>query len=385
MKKFTINANKSITLFISGDFPEGNSKNARIKSIAKFYLKHKYKVLIVSVYPSRFSLAENNPKAGQWEGIEYRSLSRSKASQSKFGRFIQVIFGQLGLVLYILTQNRSIKNAYFYCPRFTDLLIPMFVCRLMNKNIIVDQTELFSARRKWPHALEERLIRNWANSIWCISSKLTDYFKTYQSKAKVQHLPIFVDLERFNKTETNSRFAIGYLGSFDQKDNIEVLINGFALVLKNFPELKFNLFGYSPRLEYYSNYISHLGLNSSVKLFGAVTYNEIPSLLMRCDTLVIARTSDPFASYGYPYKLGEYFASKVPVLSSEIDGFSSEFTDGVEMLKFEENNPISFAQDIRKRYTEVDLAESMVSNAFHYAKTKFSIDSYSALLLTSTS
>jgi glycosyltransferase involved in cell wall biosynthesis len=67
--------------------------------------------------------------------------------------------------------------------------------------------------------------------------------------------------------------------------------------------------------------------------------DKIPETLLTCDILVNPRKSGVFAEAGFPTKLGEYFSTKKPVISTRVGDIKSYFTDKNELVLVEPDNP----------------------------------------------
>ena len=83
------------------------------------------------------------------------------------------------------------------------------------------------------------------------------------------------------------------------------------------------------------------------------------------------RNDSKFAAFGYPIKLGEYFACKRTVVMSNGNGFSEDFEDGNQVYKFEVNSATSLANTIRQRYRNSGEADAVASRGYDYAKDFF--------------
>ena len=85
---------------------------------------------------------------------------------------------------------------------------------------------------------------------------LVDYFKPKcNPKTQMLHLPMTVDLERFNldkhyqNTQNLTQPYIAFLGSMnDVKDGVSMLIEAFVAIANDFPDYHLCLFGFSTQL-----------------------------------------------------------------------------------------------------------------------------------------
>ena len=93
------------------------------------------------------------------------------------------------------------------------------------------------------------------------------------------------------------------------------------------------------------------------------------------------RNDSLFAQYGYPTKLGEYFACKRAVLMSDGPGFSEDYKDRVEAIKYKVNNPQALADAIIWRYENSAEAAAIAQRGSDYAKTYFSSEVVSEIFM----
>lgn len=154
-----------------------------------------------------------------------------------------------------------------------------------------------------------------ANIILAISINIDQHFKNLGAK-QILRFPIMVEVERFNIDVKARKQLIGYIGSFGPKDGIDFMLRGFKQAQIKIPNLKLRLIGCNLEFPHLKKLIIKLDLEKSIELIGKVDYEDIPRLLMECDTFIMNRTSSKYASFGYPIKLGEYFACNRPTLMS---------------------------------------------------------------------
>src|SRR5690606_25193596 len=81
-----------------------------------------------------------------------------------------------------------------------------------------------------------------------MTKTLGEYYRTYLNpQAKMIHLPMTVDLSRFENVKTNNTLSkpyIAYCGTMNnQKDGVDILIQSFIRIKDEFPELHLYLAG----------------------------------------------------------------------------------------------------------------------------------------------
>ncbi|PCJ67887.1 MAG: hypothetical protein COA58_01740 [Bacteroidetes bacterium] len=363
--------NKLAVVF-SGDFPEGNTKNARLKIIANELKEKNWDCYFLSAFPYKFSKTLNHKQPKRWNGFKIIFFSLSRKYPILFPlRALQISLAQVVILYWTIFRAHHYTAFYYYNPRWTDTLLSLYVNTLLGRKCIVDQTELFSSggNKKW-HESEEKIIAKRATVLFVISKKLEEHYKTIRSRPTYL-FPILIDTERF-KTDTKEQNGLmGYIGSFAAKDGIYLLLEALRILIQNGEELTLRLIGYNPEVDKLKAKVKEMGIEDRVEITGTVTYKEIPWLLNECDTLLMNRDSSNFSTYGYPIKLGEYFACLKPVVMSDGKGFSEDFEDRNEVFKYEVDNAISLAEVLTYRYRSIGESDAIAKRGQQYALDYF--------------
>ena len=286
-------------------------------------------------------------------------------------RIIQIAIGHINSLGFILLNSKKYDVLYFYNPRLTDTLLAFKLATLLGRKSVVDQTELFSSKKGLKrHKWEELSVAKDSTILFVISKKLESHFANLGT-VKMYLLPIMVNFERFAIERKEQTYLLGYIGSFAAKDGINTLLEAINISKKKLPKIKLRLIGYHPNNEIIERSIKKLGIEDNVEITGTVAYSEIPWLLKECDTLIMNRDASEFASFGYPIKLGEYFACRKTVLMSNTKGFSEDFEDGNQVYKYEVNDASSLANAISLRYKNQGEADAVAIRGYGYAKDFF--------------
>jgi len=367
-----VKSNTKLALLFSGDFPEGNTKNARLKAIASSLSDQDWDSTFISVMPSKFNKNLGYPQPKKWQGfkIEFSSISRKYPSVFVL-RLIQIAMGHLGIIAFVLFSSRTYDTLYFYNPRWMDTLPSLILSSWLGRKTIVDQTELFSTgKNRKIHLSEERLVSKHASKILAISKKIQTHFQSSRSD-KVELFPIVVDFHRFDIETEEQKYMMGYIGSFAPKDGVHLLLDAVSILIPKLPKIKLRLIGHNPKLQELVAEVETRGLQDYVEITGTVTFQEVPWLLQECDTLIMNRDSSAFASFGYPIKLGEYFACNKPVLMSDGGGFSDDFEDGNQVYKYTVDSAESLSDKVMYRYNNIGESDAVAKRGYIFAKDHF--------------
>ena len=171
---------------------------------------------------------------------------------------------------------------------------------------------------------ESLFFNNLDGFILMTKTLINHYSAFHDPKPNLLHLPMTVDLNRFNKTiprlENFESPYIAFVGTMSNtKDGVNILIKAFSIISNKFPEYKLYLIGSwdydSPS---HLELINGLKLERKLKYMGIYKRNEIPSIVSNASLLVLPRPDSKQARGGFPTKLGEYLASGVPVCATSV-------------------------------------------------------------------
>jgi glycosyltransferase involved in cell wall biosynthesis len=343
--------------------------SARIKAFAD-QLKSKFnKIEIVSAFPGR----EEKPISFETNEIPVRYLSFFSKNAHFLGvRIVKVLFGLFRLYGTLLFSKNENTVLYFYNPTFFTTISHIYLSKILSIVTVIDIVECFQHEKNtWYNRLGDKWAFKYATIPFAISDKLMDYGGQY-TKKPIMKLPIVVDFERFKDIIQPAKKKIGYVGTSAAKDGLDIVLKGFAEATNTDKQLKLLLIGPKPTFFNFDALVAQLNLAEKIEITGSINFEKIPSLLLTCDSFVMNRDNALFAQYGYPTKLGEYFACNRPVLMSDGLGFSEDFTDKEEAIKYEVNNPKALAEAIKWRYENEDKAQIIAQKGYDYAKNHFS-------------
>ena len=294
-------------------------------------------------------------------------------------RYFQIVSGIAKCAVFGFSKAHQYDGIVFSVPRFIDTMLGLVTAKFRGAIIIVDQTELFSAgSNKWLHRLEERILSKYVDQLFVISQTLASFYRDkFNKQATV--LPPVVDLERFQLNSSLS-YTVGYLGSFGAKDGVGLIIEAFNKASSQSSlDLRLLLIGSPQNSREYQRRIDKSDWSEQISLVLYPRISQINELLPTCDSLIMNRTGSNYASYGYPTKLGEYFACKRPVIMSNGPGFSKEFTDKVEAIKYKVDDIQALSNAIVWRYENLLESDKIAQLGYDYARNHFSAKKVSTI------
>lgn len=308
-------------------------------------------------------------------------------------RFLFHIRACFAMLLLCLRQKTSPLNElkWIYLGTSGLLLLPlMIIARIYGIKTFHERTELPSLMvgngllNKLDYALYKSLLR-WFSGIFVISTALQHQMRLLAgAPVKIDVVNMIVDISRFQNIageQSKDFFTITYCGDLSSpKDGVDILIKAFSEAQARSIESKFVLkLAGATNNEYTKSklrpLIDELKLNSQIEFLGQVRRQDVPIMLSHSDLLVLARPSSEQASYGFPTKLGEYLASKKPVLVTNTGEISKYLTDGVDVFLAPPDDVAAFAERIYNISQNYQDALRVGRNGYAVANEHFSASS----------
>ncbi|WP_117882530.1 glycosyltransferase family 4 protein [Aureibaculum luteum] len=211
------------------------------------------------------------------------------------------------------------------------------------------------------------------------------YKELLNNSAKLFHIPMTVDIERFNKAKlitNNNNYVISYVGLMNsKKDGVDILIKAFAVAIKKFPNIVLQLIGpKKPDEDYLKQieFIENKKLDDKIIYLGQIPRDKIPSLLINSDCLVLARPSSIQAQFGFPTKLGEYLATGNPVIVTSVGEIPDYLENNVNAFIAKPDSLEDFAAKILNVLSNRDNSKIIGKKGFQIANEHFNADVQSA-------
>lgn len=245
-------------------------------------------------------------------------------------------------------------------------------------------------QRKLGDAKQNYFEQNYINTLdgFIVMTKtLMQHYEQFSlSKTKLLHLPMTVDLERFDKClpilDGFQQPYIAFVGVMnDAKDGVNILIESFAKIHKNFPQYKVYLVGaWNYDTPIHQKLISNYKLQNKIFWKGEFSREKIPQIINNASLLVLPRPDSKQAQGGFPTKLGEYLATSNPVCATTVGEIPNYLTDEQSVFFAEPGSIDSFANAMQKALNNQEAAKRIGKMGCEVAKTSFNKDIQSALL-----
>ena len=208
---------------------------------------------------------------------------------------------------------------------------------------------------------------------------ITHYRKMVKPDAVFLHLPMTVDLSRFETRSIINDYSkpyIAYTGTFcNSKDGTNILIDAFAKIAQTYPDLHLYLAGfYHYDVSLQKEQITRHNLKQRITYLGILAKEQVPAFLQNSVLLVLPRPDSHQADGGFPTKLGEYLATGNPVCVTRVGEIPDYLEDNVSSFLAEPGNVDSFADAMHIALSDKKNAKRVGANGRKVAETHFSID-----------
>lgn len=195
-----------------------------------------------------------------------------------------------------------------------------------------------------------------------MTKTLVNHYSSYSNHPPILHLPMTVDLERFQKQTAQPREFkkpyITYVGVMDDaKDGVNILIKAFHRIVKDYPKLRLYLIGgWNYDTPSHLDLIKELRLEDRIKWVGEYPRDTIPSIICNAKLLALPRPDSRQAQGGFPTKLGEYLATGRPVCATSVGEITTYLEDEKSIYFAEPGSVTSFANSLNKALKNYDQA-----------------------------
>jgi len=186
-----------------------------------------------------------------------------------------------------------------------------------------------------------------------------------------------VDVDRFQNVKgdhliaelgpNRNKFRIGNIAALAWHKDQKTLVEAARIVVDKFPGVIFLIVGEGPLRKEIEILIKKFSLEEEVKLLGF--RQDIPEILSILDLFVLSSSWE-----GLGTSLLDAFASKVPVVATNVGGIPEIVKDGVNGILVPPGNPGALARAIISLLKNRDLARQIAEEGFRLVKEKFRIE-----------
>lgn len=289
-------------------------------------------------------------------------------NREKKGRLLTL----LSLAQILVNLRPEIIHTFGFSTRAALPLAKM----LTNSKIIIS----LRTYPDWQTAWVDRLINGFADIIITNSKKALEYIKHTWPHVPSTVIYNGVDTKRFitvNKYETIVSPPVGtdltsyckkicVVARLDPVKRIDDILESFANVIKEYPNLQLWIVGDGPLKETLQNLVFELAINEKVVFWG--TRMDIPVILSHCDIGLLVSSIE-----GLPNAVIEYMVSGLPVIATNVGGIPEIVVQEERGYLVEVGDIHALTETILALLKNPILAERMSLNAKEYVINNLTI------------
>jgi len=310
--------------------------------LAKYLVKHKYRVTILALH-SNFESEKTRDFWNQGVHVRYVSQMHVRKIDNKTQYFSAVDLIRTSITATNALMKEAMKEnpdlVFVGKPHPMNGIAGFLVARKKSVPLIVDCDDYEAESNKTSSRWQKTLLRFFENSLPKKADLITT--NTYFNKERMQklgidnerihYLPNGVDTERF-QTVSPDRLSklrdslglgdnkvVGYFGSLNLANHpIDLLIRSFAKIVQNQENVRLLIVGGGGDMDKLQDLVRKLSIEKSVVFTGRVDPNEINSYYQLADVSVDP-VNDTLADRGRcPLKIFESWQMGVPVVSGDV-------------------------------------------------------------------
>jgi glycosyltransferase involved in cell wall biosynthesis len=318
------------------------------------------------------------------DGIPYAYLGFRQRSDNSVKKMFEEFVSLFRLIIYLFSlvnKPRPVRLLIFNSELQYNVPILVF-SKIFNFTLIkfvaeiIDRSEftdsLFGRIKRIGYDYNYKVLNRKSDKLLVFSLYLKNFYKGLgydENKILVQ--PNLTDFDFWEPVNNDTRYTFGYSGAPYLKDGLHDLFKAMSLLTSENPDITLLVigdvtFGKSliPSLK---EECEKLGISGKVSFTGLVELAKVKQYLSECKNLTITRPSTLQTQAGFPTKLGEYFATKRPVLATDFGDMKEYFTDGIDIIMAECGNPESIAAKIKWMIENGQELESISKRGYNRA------------------
>lgn len=377
----------NIRFILNQPYPHGMACTNRVHNYAKGLSELGHQIEIIIPIPlEQEAEAKNHQAVGQHEGVSYRYMGNTPYRSENFlrrriGDIIQPLMAARHLSVSPIRTNAIllVSNSLFHILLFKAVAIYAGAVYIQEKS----ELPFAFSRRKGAltnlyRKIYNRLVYRIFDGVIVISEQLRVFFEPLLKRSADQLLvPIIVNLEEFNASKEfmSSEKYIAYAGNLsDHKDGISTLLEAFRQVTLEHPDARLYLIGKpAPDAQQkVDTFIAKHRLQSRVVVTGYVSREDLVAYLKGASALALAKPQSVQADFCFPSKLGEYLATKKPVVTTKVGEIPDYLEDEKTAYLTPPDDPSAFANKLAWVLSHPEEAEQVGRQGNKIANEQFS-------------
>jgi glycosyltransferase involved in cell wall biosynthesis len=288
-------------------------------------------------------------KVRRFEGITYINTPYLNSKPNSFiTRNINKVSGYIGEIRFLYKKRKKIGSAILYSTYFLEYPYYFLLSRFFGFKLILQYVEMFSAvpgRSSFFTKINDRLIDRYAGTlsdgVIAISNYLADHVKKNSPRTPVIKIPANSDFSAIESiAPANTAPYLMYCGTIYYEEVIEFVVLLFLKLRatnKYAGKLLLIISGnHDDNWNKLRKFLKNDACSESVIVKSNIPYAELVGAYKAADLLLIPLRNTVQDIARFPHKVGEYTASKRPILSTNLGELKAYFKDGESALLADE-------------------------------------------------
>jgi glycosyltransferase involved in cell wall biosynthesis len=326
-----------------------------------------------------------------WKKSDLKTKERIRIVHEAMGRFqwhttfsskYSKLFRFIWDLLFYLTKGLQL---HFFKERKFDIIVSYGIFKtglaayllkkFTGRKLIIElpgnpqKVFTYEAGNKIINNIKEKLIALWSPFIL----NRADYLKSLYPEQlngypgiknkKIISFHNFVPINSIRPDGTAEPYIL-FIGHPWYLKGVDVLIQAFNKISKDFPKFRLKIVGYCPDKIYFAKLADG---NKDIELLNAVFHEKAMEMMGRCYLFVLPSRTEAMGRV-----LLEAMAMGKPIIASRVDGIPNYIQNGYNGLLFESENNDDLAEKIARILENEEYAKELGRNGYDYVKNYLS-------------
>jgi glycosyltransferase involved in cell wall biosynthesis len=376
-------------------FPYGFAAIQRALLLCKGLVEAGARVLVISRRGVHVPHQYGDLQAsGCYDGVTYVYTSGTPfRAENPIQRIFHRIKGLLREITLIRKTSKTTRNNVMLVSTmdFHDIVFYHVLARMFGYIFVMNYVEYNPAVCKQKtikdllnRVLFERYAVHAVDGILSISGFLASTARKISARTRILMVPVLCDFHKFKEgyARSGSTYFL-YCGSTAYIDVCEFVLRSFALL--DTPSVKLHLVLNGPEkdLTKCRQAIQRMRRRSQVTVFSDLPYPDLVRQYQNATGLLIPIRPNEQDRARFPHKIGEYTASKKPIVTTDIGEITRFFKNGQSAYIAHGYNVETYAAQMQRVLSDPTLARHVAEHAwrigyekFHYQRHSESIYSF---------
>ena len=310
----------------------------------------------------------NNYKVKRYKDIIYVNTSLLNSKPDNFiKRNLNKMSGYVGELKFLFNKRKKIDSAILYSSYFLEYPYYFLLSRIFRFKLLIQYVEMFSVIpgrntffTKVNDKLIDKYICSFCDGIIAISSYLEIHIKQLAPSKPLIKIPANNDFEKmYTFPDLYAGNYLMYCGTIYYEEVIEFIIKIF-IRLKEENIYTGNLLlvisgDQDQNWERLMCFVKKTAFIKDITIKSNITHDKLMQLYKAADILIIPLRNTIQDIARFPHKIGEYTASKRPILSTNIGELKSYFKDGESAILVDEYSIDAYYKRLSEVLPQKDL------------------------------